>query len=92
MVSLLIFLERTTIGADGVQTVEIAAVEREQTVSRYEAQGYRRCSAAEFCAAWQQRDRQVLRRRRASVLTALAEQQQDMIATLPESTRSYPPS
>lgn len=90
MDSLLIFLERTTIGTDGAQTVEIAVVEREQSVARYEAQGYRRCSAAEFRTAWQLRDRQALTRQRGSVRTAPAEQQKNRITVVPEDTQSYP--
>ena len=94
METVLIFLQRTAISADGVQTVEIAAVEREQTVARYEAQGYRRCSAAEFCAAWQQRDRlEVIRQTaapRVAYWTTSAGQQDNEIETAPKGARIYP--
>jgi hypothetical protein len=88
MTSLLIFLERTMVGVDGVPTVEIAVVEREQSASRYEAQGYRRCPYTKFRAAWQLRDQQALARQRASVLTALAEQQEDAVLAVPGGARS----
>ena len=47
----LIFFERTAVDADGVRTIEIAVAEQERTAARLEAQGFRRCSYAEFRAA-----------------------------------------
>ncbi len=52
----LIFFERTTIGAEGVRTIEIAVAEQEHTAARLESRGFRRCSYAEFRAAWRARD------------------------------------
>ena len=52
----LIFFERTIVDADGVRTIEIAVAEQEHTATRLESQGFRRCSYAEFRAAWQARD------------------------------------
>jgi hypothetical protein len=52
----LIFFERTRVDADGVRTIDIAVAEQEHTAARLEAQGFRRCSYAEFRAAWQARD------------------------------------
>ena len=52
----LIFFERTTVGADGVPKIVIAVAERESTAERLESQGFRRCSYAEFRAAWRAHD------------------------------------
>jgi len=52
----LIFFERTAVGADGAPTIEIAVAEHERATARLEARGFRRCSYAEFRAAWQARD------------------------------------
>jgi hypothetical protein len=52
----LIFFERTRVDADGLHTIEIAVAEQEHTASRLESRGFRRCSYAEFRAAWQARD------------------------------------
>jgi hypothetical protein len=52
----LIFFERTAVSAEGVPMIVIAVAERESTAERLEAQGYRRCSYAEFRAAWRARD------------------------------------
>jgi len=52
----LIFFEHTVVDADGVRTIEIAVAEQERTAERLEAKGFRRCSYAEFRAAWQARD------------------------------------
>lgn len=97
---MLIFLVRTDTGADGVQSVDIAAVEREQAVACYEAQGYRCCSAAEFSAAWQQRDRaRVIRQATAQGVACppkAAEQQQSTVESSPKGkgkgARIYPQS
>ena len=51
-----IYFERTVVAASGTGITEIAVVEREETATRYEAQGYHRCSYARFRAAWQARD------------------------------------
>jgi hypothetical protein len=52
----LIFFERTAVGAEGVLMIVIAVAERESTAERLESQGFRRCSYAEFRAAWRARD------------------------------------
>jgi hypothetical protein len=52
----LIFFERTAVGDDGVRTIAVAVAEQECTAERLESQGFRRCSYAEFRAAWQARD------------------------------------
>jgi hypothetical protein len=52
----LIFFERTGVDADGVRTIEIAVAEHEHTAARLESRGFRRCSYAEFRAAWRARD------------------------------------
>jgi len=52
----LIFFERTAVGADGVPTIVIAVAEQERTAERLESQGFRRCTYAEFRAAWRARD------------------------------------
>ena len=52
----LIYFERTVVAANGMRMAEIAVVEREENATRYEAQGFRRCSYAEFRAAWRARD------------------------------------
>ena len=52
----LIFFERTAAGADGVPMIMIAVAERESTAERLESQGFRRCSYAEYRAAWRARD------------------------------------
>jgi hypothetical protein len=52
----LIFFERTSVGADGVPMIVIAVAEQESTAKRLESQRFRRCSYAEFRAAWRARD------------------------------------
>ena len=52
----LIYFERTIVAANGMRIAEIAVVEREENARRYEAQGFHRCSYAEFRAAWRARD------------------------------------
>lgn len=52
----LIFFERTTIDADGMPAIAIAVAENERTATRLDAQGFRRCSYADFQAAWRARD------------------------------------
>jgi hypothetical protein len=52
----LIYFERTVVAANGMSIAEIAVVEGEESATRYEAQGFRRCSYAEFRAAWRARD------------------------------------
>jgi hypothetical protein len=52
----LIFFERTTVGADGAPVIVIAVAEQESTAERLESQGFRRCTYAEFRAAWRARD------------------------------------
>jgi hypothetical protein len=51
-----IYFERTVVAASGTRITEIAVVERQETATRYEAQGFHRCSYARFRAAWQARD------------------------------------
>lgn len=56
MESSFIYFERTVVADNGMRIAEIAVVEREENATRYEAQGFRRCSYAEFRAAWRARD------------------------------------
>ena len=56
----MVYLDRYSISADGDVLVEIAACECERTAARLEGQGYRRCTYAQFRAAWQARDARTL--------------------------------
>ena len=69
---LLIYLQRTSIGADGSPSVEIAVLENQRYVERYESRGYTRCSMDALRAAWRLRDVRSLDRLRAA---AVAEDQ-----------------
>ncbi len=88
----MIFLERRVVAADGTLTVEIAAVEYEQNAARYEAQGYRRCSYAEFQAGWRQRDAGLLAERRALSLAAAAQPHERAADRTARAARTYPRS
>jgi hypothetical protein len=66
----LIFFERTAVGAGGVRTIEIAVAEQEHTAARLESRGFRRCSYAEFRAAWRARDALAYARQNTSLSAA----------------------
>jgi hypothetical protein len=63
----MIFLHRYVTEPDGSQVVDIAVVERDAHVARYEGQGFIRCTLEEFRAAWRRRDEDALARMRAAV-------------------------
>jgi hypothetical protein len=68
----MMYLQRTSTGANGSPSVEIAVIEDQRSAERYESRGYTRCSMDAFRAAWRQRDERALVRLRA---TAVAEGQ-----------------
>jgi hypothetical protein len=70
MLDTLIFFERTRVDADGMRSIEIAVAEQEHTATRLEARGFRRCSYAEFLAAWRARDALVYAQQSASFSAA----------------------
>jgi hypothetical protein len=86
----MIFLERTTVAADGTPVVEIAAIEHEQRIARYEARGFRRCSYAEFRAAWHRRDILCLKQRLGGWSDAITPQHEIEHGGVVQQSRAYP--
>ena len=62
----MIYLQRSSTGADGSPSVDIAVIEDRRLAERYESRGYTRCSEDAFRAAWRLRDERSLARLRAA--------------------------
>jgi hypothetical protein len=58
----MIYLHRYSTSDQGDISVEIAVVEEEQHVERYEARGFSRCTPEAFREAWRLRDDHALAR------------------------------
>jgi hypothetical protein len=64
----MIYLQRSSTGADGSPSVDIAVIEDRRLAERYESRGYTRCSEDAFRAAWRLRDERSLARLRAAAV------------------------
>ena len=87
----MIFLERTSVNADGTPRVEIAVAEHEQTAAHYETLGFQRCSFAAFRAAWQRRDTDEFARLRVAEHAAAPRHAPEGVGSA-RAARAYPHS